>query len=86
MVDEAIARAAFALRVGEVSDIVQTETGLHLVKVTDRKQDAPNADFEKDKEFIRETAAEELLEGLLPQLRKQARIEYKQVQGVGAVR
>jgi peptidyl-prolyl cis-trans isomerase C len=83
MLEENFARAAFALKVGDVSDVVQTETGMHLIKVTDRKQDGPNADYEKSKELVRETAAEELLEALLPQLRKAARIEYKQVQGLG---
>src|SRR5262249_41160273 len=40
-VDENIAKAAFALPVGQVSDVVQTDYGLHLVKVTARKPGKP---------------------------------------------
>src|SRR5262249_29411635 len=35
MLDENFAKTAYALKVGEVSDIVTTDYGLHLIKVTD---------------------------------------------------
>jgi parvulin-like peptidyl-prolyl isomerase len=73
-VDEAFAKAAFALKVGELSDVVETEYGLHLIKVTDRTQGKPTK-FEQVLEDVRDGYAEELRVGLLDRLRKQAKIE-----------
>lgn len=42
--------AAFNLKVGEVSDIVKTNYGYHLIKQTERK---PYATFEEDKEELK---------------------------------
>ena len=42
--------AAFNLKVGEVSDIVKTNYGYHLIKQTDRK---PYPSFEEDKEELK---------------------------------
>jgi len=74
-VDEAFARTAFSLKVGEISNVVQTEYGLHLIKVTDRKQEGPKSEYDKVKDEVRETASEDLQEGLLARQRKAARIE-----------
>jgi parvulin-like peptidyl-prolyl isomerase len=76
-VDEAFARVAFGLKVGEISDVVQTDYGFHLIKATDRKKEGPGSDFEKIKEEVRETAAQEMLETLLTNERKAAQIEIK---------
>jgi peptidyl-prolyl cis-trans isomerase C len=73
-VDEAFARAAFALKVGEVSDVVQTEYGLHLIKVTDRKAGQPS-DYAKIKDEVRELYVEEMRMALLNQERKTAHVE-----------
>ena len=59
VVDEAFAKAAFALKVGDVSDVVQSEYGLHLIKVTDRKAGQPS-DFAKIKEDVREICTEDV--------------------------
>lgn len=75
-VDENFAKTAFALQVGDLSDVVQSDYGLHLIKVTDRKVGQP-ADFEKMKEDIREVAAEELRQSILAAERKSAKIEIK---------
>jgi peptidyl-prolyl cis-trans isomerase C len=73
-VDENFARAAFALKVGEVSDIVQTDIGLHLIKVLDRKAGQPSS-FEKIKDEVREVASEEMRQKLLAEQRKKSKIE-----------
>lgn len=74
MLDEAFARTAFAMKVGDVSNVVQTEYGLHLIKVTDRKPGQPS-DFEKIKEEVRDFCVEEMRMALMAQLRKTAKIE-----------
>jgi peptidyl-prolyl cis-trans isomerase C len=73
-VDESFAQAAFALKVGEISDVVPTETGMHLIKVTDRKQPAQAADFEKIKADVREWYIEDMRLAILSQQRKTAKV------------
>jgi peptidyl-prolyl cis-trans isomerase C len=70
MLEENLAKTAFALKVGEVSDVVQTDYGLHLLKVTDRKAGQPST-YEKIKDDVREFYIEELRQNLLAQQRKQ---------------
>jgi parvulin-like peptidyl-prolyl isomerase len=74
-VQEPIARAAFGLKVGEISDVVQSDYGLHLIRVTDRKANGPPSDFEKIKEQVREACAMEMMNNLVAQERKVAKIE-----------
>lgn len=72
--DEAFARAAFALQVNQVSQVVQTDYGLHLIKVTERKAGKPS-DYAKIKDAVREFCAEDLRQQLLTEQRKAARID-----------
>jgi parvulin-like peptidyl-prolyl isomerase len=73
-VEESFAKAAFALKVGEVSDVVETDYGLHLIKVTDRKPGQPS-DYNKIKDEVRELCTEEMRMAILAQQRKAAHIE-----------
>jgi peptidyl-prolyl cis-trans isomerase C len=74
--DEPFARAAFALPIGGVSDVVETDIGYHLIWVTDRKPGTPAkyADVAVD---VRECFEAELKQVLVNDLRKKAKIEIK---------
>lgn len=76
MVVEPFARAAFSTAVGDVTPVVSTEFGLHLIKVTDRS--APEAvDFGAIKDIVRKTMAQDqaLFREILDRQRKSARID-----------
>jgi peptidyl-prolyl cis-trans isomerase C len=73
-VEESFAKAAFALKVDEVSDVVETDYGLHLIKVTDRKPGQPS-DYNKIKDEVRELKVEEMRMAVLAEQRKAAHIE-----------
>jgi PPIC-type PPIASE domain/SurA N-terminal domain len=74
MLPEQLSKVAFELQVGAVSEIVTTELGLHIVKVTDRKK-GEASDFEKMKDDVRDYYVEELRQQILAQERKNAKIE-----------
>jgi len=46
-------KAAFSLPVGQISDVVKTDYGYHIIKVTD-KQPAKEATLEESREKVRE--------------------------------
>jgi parvulin-like peptidyl-prolyl isomerase len=73
-VEEPFAKAAFALKVGDISDVVQTDFGYHLIKVTDRKAGTAS-DFNKIKEEVREMLVEELRVQILAEQRQTAKVE-----------
>lgn len=76
-VQEPFARAAFSMKVGEISDVVETEFGVHLIKVTDRTAGEPS-EFEKIKEMVRDVYAQELeiYQNIIAEQRKVAKIQY----------
>jgi len=73
-VEEPFAQAAFALKVGEISDVVQTDFGYHLIKATDRKAGTPS-DFNKIKDEVRELLVEELRVRILAEQRQTAKVD-----------
>jgi parvulin-like peptidyl-prolyl isomerase len=76
MVEEPFAKVAFAMKVGDLSDIVTTDYGLHLILVTDRKPGSPTT-FEQVADEVRECALEDLRQTTLLELRRAAKVDLK---------
>ncbi|RKY25347.1 MAG: hypothetical protein DRP62_01485 [Planctomycetota bacterium] len=75
----AFEKAAFELKVGQVSDIVETQFGYHIIKLTDRK-DAVVKTFEQAKDDIIKMLAQkkqgELVKEYIDSLKAKANIAY----------
>ena len=67
-------RTASHLKVGQISDIVRSDFGLHLLKVTDRKEGQPS-DYESIKDSVRAVYGDDLRMQIIMQQRKTAKIE-----------
>ncbi len=70
---EPFAKAAFGMKPFEMSDVVATEFGYHLILVTARKQGAPKS-FEASKEDVRTMYAMRLREAVIAQMKPRAQI------------
>jgi parvulin-like peptidyl-prolyl isomerase len=72
--DEPLAKAAFALKVGALSDIIETDYGFHIITVTDRKPGTPSV-LEKCVVEVLEAYTDDQRDVLVKQLRKDAQIK-----------
>lgn len=68
--------AAFDMKAGEISDIVETEYGYHIIKVTDRVDKQETYDEAKDE--IKSTLASEKYTEYVEKLKKDSTIEEKE--------
>jgi peptidyl-prolyl cis-trans isomerase C len=73
--DETLSRTAFSLPEGGISDVVQNDYGLQLVKVVERKPAEQPSEYEKIKDFVRDFCTDELRAATLQKLRKEADIK-----------
>ncbi|WP_042168223.1 peptidyl-prolyl cis-trans isomerase [Paenibacillus gorillae] len=76
--DEAFDKAAFALDVNELSDVIQTSAGFHIIKKTEVKA-ATNPTFEEKKEDVRKQLIDQKIQELsatwMEELHSKAKIE-----------
>lgn len=65
--------AAFSMKVGEISDLVESDFGYHIIKVTD-KEDRQKT-FDEEKETIRKTLQDEKCDAQVEKLKEEAKVE-----------
>lgn len=71
---EPFARAAFGLKPFQLSEIVQTQFGLHLILVTDRRA-GKEVKFEEVKAEVKEVYGDRLREAVVAYMRARAKVE-----------
>ena len=75
--------AAFSMKVGEVSDVVETQFGYHIIKVTEIQEEGI-APFEEVQEDIRSALEQrqqgEAVQAYIEELKAKARVDYPEPQ------
>ncbi len=73
---EPFSRTAFAMKVDEISNVVATKFGYHIIKVTDRTKGEPS-EFEPIKDQVREVCAQDgdLYQSVVNYMRKNSKID-----------
>ena len=81
MMPQDIEKAAFSLKVGQISEIIETDIGFHILKV-EEKRASRQVSFDEIKEKLKNELTESMqknrLEGLIKRLRENAKIQYIQ--------
>lgn len=73
---EPFAAAAFALKVGQISEPVKTNFGYHIIKVTEIKQGTA-VKFDDIKQNVKQDLLQEKAQVLISQIRQKAKIDIK---------
>jgi peptidyl-prolyl cis-trans isomerase C len=71
--EEQLAKVAFAMKVGEISDLLETSAGIHLLTVTDRKPGTPST-IEKCALEVLEFLTEDYRTELIAKLRREGQV------------
>ena len=74
LIEEGFAKAAFAMKTNELSGVVETEFGLHLIQVTDRKPGTPST-YEKCVTDVVDAYSDDFRAELIAKLRKESQIQ-----------
>ncbi len=72
--NEPLAKAAFALKIGGLSEVIESDSGFHLVTVSDRKVGTAST-WEKSLIEVLEAYTDDYRDQLVAQLRKEAQIK-----------
>jgi parvulin-like peptidyl-prolyl isomerase len=72
----ALATAAFAMKIGDISEVVASDFGYHILKVTDRTNGQPS-NFEAIKNEVKEIYSQEVYQYIITEQRKVAKISHK---------
>ena len=71
--------AVFSLQVGEISDVVATQFGFHLIKLVEREEDTALSLEEARPQiikFIKEESSTKILKAWVEELKERATIEF----------